>query len=64
MKLSPRELEILTWASNGKTVEETALILEASHSSVMHAVKRIQHKLDATNKVHAVAKAIRAGYIS
>lgn len=61
--LSPREAECLHWAAQGKTTEETAIILGLSLETVRIHLKRATVKLDAANRSHAVAKALSLGYI-
>ncbi|MBD8553323.1 LuxR family transcriptional regulator [Rhizobium sp. CFBP 8762] len=62
--LSRRETECLHWAAAGKTSTEMASILNLSEYTVNHYLNRATRKLDAVNRVHAVAKALRAGFIS
>ena len=57
-KLTPRESECLIWASRGKTIWETAKILNLSESTVREYLCNTMKKLDATTKVAAVSKAI------
>lgn len=64
LKLSPREKEILLWAADGKTNEETAMILEITERTVRFHLNNIMQKLSVENKTHAVAKAISIGLIS
>ncbi len=54
--LSPRELEILTWAAKGKTYWETARILGIAYASVHSHVNSLRLKLNAVNTTHAVAR--------
>jgi len=61
--LSRRELECLTWSARGKTVEDIAVILELSADTVRVYLKRVNQKLDAVNRSHAVAKAMCLGMI-
>jgi DNA-binding CsgD family transcriptional regulator len=61
--LSPREREVLYWASLGKTGWETGAILGISQKSVEMHADNAKIKLAATNKTHAVAKAIMSGII-
>ncbi len=57
--LSPREIEVLTWAARGKFASEIAAILHISKRTVyMHAGAAVK-KLGARNQMHAVATAIR-----
>lgn len=61
--LSARERECLQWTSSGKTSQEIATILKLSEHTVNHYLSAACHKLGATNRAHAVAKAIRAGLL-
>jgi LuxR family transcriptional regulator, activator of conjugal transfer of Ti plasmids len=61
--LTPREREVLYWASLGKTGWETGTILGISQKSVELHTDNAKTKLAATNKTHAVAKAIMCGII-
>jgi DNA-binding CsgD family transcriptional regulator len=63
VSLSPREREVLYWASLGKTGWETGAILGISQKSVELHADNAKSKLAATNKTHAVAKAIMSGII-
>lgn len=57
--LAPREQECLKWVARGKTVEEVAIILGLSRSTVRFYLDTARHKLDATNVTHAVVKAMQ-----
>jgi LuxR family transcriptional regulator, transcriptional regulator of spore coat protein len=61
--LSPRELEILTWAANGKTYWETARILGIAYASVHSHANSLRLKLNAVNVTHAVARGYELGLI-
>lgn len=56
--LTPREVDVLIWASRGKTSAETATILGISTETVNHHLKYAISKLKVSNKVQAVAHAI------
>lgn len=56
--LTERELEILRWTADGKTAVEVGNILNLATDTVNFHLKKITRKLDATNKVAAVAKAV------
>jgi LuxR family transcriptional regulator of spore coat protein len=62
--LSPRELEILTWAAKGKTYWETARILGIGYASVHSHVNSLRLKLNAVNTTHAVARGYELGLIA
>lgn len=64
LTLSGRERETLQWAAVGKTIEETAIILHLSQSTVRVYLDSARHKLDCLTKPQAVAKALRFGLIS
>ena len=62
--LTPRERECLNWAARGKSEWEISQILGISeHTSEKHLLNA-KTKLGASNRVHAVAEAIRRGLIS
>jgi DNA-binding CsgD family transcriptional regulator len=61
--LSAREREVLQWAAAGKTAWETGIIMSISDSTVNKHLDSAVKKLDCSNKVHAVAKALRAGWL-
>lgn len=62
-KLSQRESECLMWTASGKTSAEIAIILKLSEHTVNHYLTAACQKLGATNRAHAVYKAMRAGYL-
>lgn len=57
--LSPRQLEVLHWAANGKTSGEIASILSLSEHTVNTYMNNAIRKLDCVNRVQVVAKALR-----
>lgn len=61
--LSLREREILLWSADGKTSEETAIILGISHDAVNFLHKKIQKKMGVKNRAQAIAYAIVRGYL-
>ncbi len=61
--LNAKELECLRWAADGKTSSEIAIITGLSEHTVNHYLIFVCNKLNAVNRAHAVAKAIRAGII-
>jgi DNA-binding CsgD family transcriptional regulator len=61
--LSPRELEILTWAAKGKTYWETAQILGVSYSAIHTHINNLKLKLNAINVTHAVARGYEIGIL-
>lgn len=63
-QLTPREVECMRWAAEGKTDWEISMILGISeHTAARHLVNA-RDKLGAGNRVQAVAMAIRVGIIS
>lgn len=56
--LTDRERDVLSWASRGKTVADTAEILGISSDTVETHMRHAIARLGAGNKTHAVAKAI------
>jgi DNA-binding CsgD family transcriptional regulator len=61
--LSPRQLEILTWAAKGKTYWETAAILSITYASVHSHINCLKLKMNAVNLTHAVARGYELGLI-
>ena len=61
--LTPRETEVLTWASLGKTYNEVALLTSMTSHTVKFHMKNIFAKLDVTNGKSAIRKALQLGYI-
>jgi len=61
--LSAKEREILNWVAAGKTDDDIGAILNISRNTVDTHMRHIFHKLDATNRVTAVVKAISGGHI-
>jgi len=58
-KLSPREFDCLLWAGEGKTDWEISVILGISRPTVAKHIASAREKLDAVNKTHAIAIAMR-----
>lgn len=61
--LSNREIQILKLMAEGKTIDEAADSLFLSKYTVRDYVSDIIKKMDAQNRTHAIAKAIRHGLI-
>jgi LuxR family transcriptional regulator, quorum-sensing system regulator BjaR1 len=62
--LTPREIECIRWAADGKSEWEISIILHVSeHTADKHLSNAIK-KLKAANRSQAVAMAIRQGLIS
>jgi DNA-binding CsgD family transcriptional regulator len=58
-KLSSREVECLRWAAAGKSSDEIAIILGISAYTVSSYFKSATRKLDAVNRMQAIARAMR-----
>lgn len=63
-ELTRREKQVLLWSALGKTAHETAEILGVSEETVNSHIKHCLVKLECSNKVEAVAMAMRGGYIN
>lgn len=61
--ISRRELECLKLAANGHTSEEISRLLGLSVHTANQYLTNTTHKLNAVNRVHALAKAMREGLI-
>ena len=58
-KISPREYDVLQWLKEGKSTWEIGKILSISERTVKFHIKNLCHKLNASNRTHALAKAIQ-----
>lgn len=61
--LSSRETEVLKWIKSGKSSWEVSAILSISERTVKFHIQNIMQKLNAVNRLHAVATAIEQGLI-
>lgn len=61
--VTPRETEILSWISLGKTNDEIAQILGISQHTVNNHIKSIFKRLDVSTRAHAVSKAVSMSLI-
>lgn len=59
--LTPSELEILHWVSEGKTVWEISQIRTTSEATVKFHLRNIYGKLEVNNRVQALNEAARLG---
>lgn len=59
LHLTKRETEILNWLSHGKNSIEISMILGICESTVKFHVNNTLVKLNASNRTHAVATALR-----
>lgn len=62
--ISKRELECLQLTANGLTSESIAATLGLSIHTANQYLTNTAHKLNAVNRIHAVAKALRLGLIN
>lgn len=61
--LTEREIEVLKWLEIGKTTWEISIILGLSQSVIKWHSNNILRKLNAINRTHAVAIALRNGLL-
>lgn len=61
--LTPRELEVLALIRHGHRNKEIAALLAISETTVNFHIKNLVDKLDANDRTHAVAIAIRRGVL-
>ncbi|MFQ5347168.1 MAG: autoinducer binding domain-containing protein [Rhodothalassiaceae bacterium] len=61
--LTERERECLTWVARGKTDSEIGIIIDRSPETARFHVRNAIAKLDASSRSHAVAKAMRRGWL-
>lgn len=61
--LSPREIEVIRWAAEGKTAWETSRIINISERTVNFYFRNAAEKLGAASKAHTLAKAFRANLL-
>jgi DNA-binding CsgD family transcriptional regulator len=62
--LTPRELQVLTWAAQGKSAWEIGVILQITKRTVDEHIHTAMRKLGAANRTQAVAIAIRDNIIT
>lgn len=62
-QLSPREIETLRWAAEGKTEWEIGDLMSISEHGVDKHMRSARRKLGTRNRTHAVAEAIRLGLV-
>jgi len=63
VQLTRKQQEILSWVAEGKTSWEISVIMRCKEETVNYHVKGILRRLCATNKAHAVSKAMRLGLL-
>ncbi len=61
--LTGRDLEVLRLLADGRSTAGIAHDLAYSESTIKNVIHDLVHQLDARNRAHAVALAIRAGVI-
>lgn len=61
--LSPREMEILRYVTQGKTNKQIAQMLGISHQTVKNHVSSILTKLDVEDRTQAAIYAMRRGWV-
>jgi DNA-binding CsgD family transcriptional regulator len=61
--LTERERECLKWSAEGKTYEDTGMLLGISARTVRFFLENARHKLGSLNTTHAVASAMLRGLI-
>lgn len=61
--LTPREVEVLQWVSDGKTDKEIAVKLSISEHTIKNHMKSVRRKLGTSNRIQASLKAIDQGII-
>jgi DNA-binding NarL/FixJ family response regulator len=61
--LSPREMEILQFVTQGKSNKEIAQILDISHQTVKNHMTAILKKLDVRDRTQAAVYALRHGWV-
>jgi DNA-binding NarL/FixJ family response regulator len=61
--LSGREADILASLADGLSIAEIAAKLNYSERTIKYALQHVQNRLKLRNRVHAVAHAVRAGFI-
>jgi len=64
MELTLREKECLLWAAEGKTGGEIADILKITERTVTFHLQNAGNKMGASNRQHAIARAISMGLIA
>jgi DNA-binding CsgD family transcriptional regulator len=63
-RLSPREVQCLTWASKGKTTWEISRVLDISEHTVNFHMRNANTKLGVVNRRQAVARSIQLGMLT
>lgn len=62
--LTDRQIEVLSWAAEGKTDQEIAMILGLSDHTIDKYMRQIREALCAVNRTAAIVVAMRRGLIA
>ena len=62
--LTQRERQCLTWIAEGKTVADTAILLDISPRTVVFHLENVRRKLGAVSMPQCVAMALRRGLLA
>ncbi len=62
-RLTPREVEVLSWLAEGKSGPEIAIILGISTCTVRIHIQSTKRKLNASNIPHAVSQGFLIGIL-
>jgi LuxR family transcriptional regulator, activator of conjugal transfer of Ti plasmids len=62
--LTQREQQCLTWAAEGKTVADTAILLDISSRTVVFHLENVRRKLGAISMPQCIAVAMRCGLLT
>ncbi len=54
----------MRWIAQGNTVQDVGFILAISDHAVGEHLKKIRAKLDTTNSVHSIVRALQLGLIA
>jgi LuxR family transcriptional activator of bioluminescence operon len=63
VKLTPREIECLKWASEGKSGWDMSKIMDCTERTILFHMNNAGKKLNANNRTQSIAKAILLGYL-
>jgi two-component system response regulator DegU len=62
--LTNREIQILSYIASGNTNKQVAYVLGISEQTIKNHISAILRKLNANDRAHAVAMAIRNQWVS
>ena len=63
-RLTPRESDVLFWATEGKSAWEIAMILDISERTVKFHLSNIYQKMGVSTRAQAVAVAIKQNLVA